>query len=58
MPIISIGDTIVQAIDADFEKGLLLIKQQASALASTDMHSKEQVLIKLVSIITTPCANQ
>lgn len=47
----SIGETIVEFLELDFERGLLLLKQSAQSLGQYDFTSKELIFNKLLSII-------
>jgi hypothetical protein len=48
-----LGQYIVETLEADFEKGLLMIKQLADNLKAFDFGSRELVFNKLLAIVTT-----
>ena len=48
-----LGQYIVETLEADFEKGLLMIKQLADNLQAFDFGSRELVFNKLLAIVTT-----
>ena len=48
-----LGQHIVETLEADFEKGLLMIKQLADNLQAFDFGSRELVFNKLLAIVTT-----
>ena len=48
-----LGQHIVETLEGDFEKGLLMIKQLADNLQAFDFGSRELVFNKLLAIVTT-----
>jgi hypothetical protein len=48
-----LGQQIVETLEADFEKGLIMIKQLADNLQAFDFGSRELVFNKLLAIVTT-----
>jgi hypothetical protein len=48
-----LGQHIVETLEDDFEKGLIMIKQLADNLQAFDFGSRELVFNKLLAIVTT-----
>lgn len=58
VPVKSLGGRILDALESDFEKGLLMIKQTAQDLTSFDFASKEMVFLRLLQLVSVSCKNQ
>jgi hypothetical protein len=53
----SLGQQIVEALETDFERGLMMIKQSSENVQAYDFASKELVFNKLVKIVTNSQKN-